>query len=60
MVTEHRSCKGSKKGDFFPTGRVVSLELKEVGSQGLRHSIDLVDLYMQGNFYIDQLVQLQE
>ena len=58
MVTERRRRKGSKIGEFFPTEGFVSLELKEVGSPGLRHSIDLVDLYMRGDFYVNQSVQL--
>ena len=59
-----QSVKGvrvAKKGDFAQLGGggvVVSRELKEVESRGLRHSIDLVDMHMHGDFYINQLVQL--
>ena len=35
---------------FCPIGGVVSWELKRVGSRGLCHSIDLVDMYMHADF----------
>ena len=53
-----KGVKVAKKGDFAQLGGVVSRELKEVGSRGLHHSIDLVDMYMLADFYINQLVQL--
>ena len=54
MVTEHQ--RVAKKRGILPNWGVVSRELKEVGSRGLRHSIDLIDMY--ADFYINQLVQL--
>ena len=58
-----QSIKGvmvAKTRDFAQWGGGgVSRELKEVGSRGLRHSIDLVDMYMRADFHIpvNQLVQ---
>ena len=39
-------------------GGVVSRELKVGGSRGLRHSINLIDMHMHDDFYINQLAQL--
>ena len=57
VVTERQSVRVAKKG-ILPNWGVVSGELKEVGSRGLRHSIDLIDMCVEADYYINQLVQL--
>ena len=43
-------CKGGTKERFGPLWEVVFRKLKEVGSRGLCHLIDLVKTYQLKNF----------